>query len=114
MSINGVQDRDTLWIGGEWVPSTGSDTIEVVSPHSEEVIATVPHATEADVDAAVAAANEAFTSGPWPAMGPAERADVLTGFTAALAARATTSPRRSPPRTARRSCSATWARSVPR
>ncbi len=88
MSINGVQDRDTLWIGGDWVPSEGSETIEVISPHTEEVIATVPHAGEADVDKAVAAANEALTSGPWATMTPDERADIMAAFMASLAAKA--------------------------
>lgn len=88
MSINGVQDRDTLWIGGDWVRSEGRETIEVVSPHTEEVIATVPHASEADIDKAVAAANQALTSGPWAGMGPAERADLMAAFMGALASRA--------------------------
>ena len=87
MSINGVQDRDTLWIGGEWVPSEGNETIEVISPHTEEVIATVPHASEADIDKAVAAANQALTAGPWAAMAPAERADLMAAFMGTLAAK---------------------------
>jgi len=87
VSINGVQDRDTLWIGGEWVPSEGNETIEVISPHTEEVIATVPHASEADIDKAVAAANQALTAGPWAAMAPAERADLMAAFMGTLAAK---------------------------
>jgi aldehyde dehydrogenase (NAD+) len=87
MTINGVQDRDTLWIGGEWVASEGDQTIEVVSPHTEEVIATVPEASTADVDKAVAAARAAFDGGPWAQMGPAERADLLASLTAALGVR---------------------------
>ncbi|MET0666099.1 MAG: aldehyde dehydrogenase family protein, partial [Acidimicrobiales bacterium] len=82
-----MQDRDTLWIGGEWVASEGDQTIEVISPHTEEVIATVPEASTADVDKAVAAARAAFDSGPWAQMGPAERADLLASLTAALGAR---------------------------
>jgi acyl-CoA reductase-like NAD-dependent aldehyde dehydrogenase len=31
-----------LFIGGEWVPPAGTQTIEVISPHSEEVIGRVP------------------------------------------------------------------------
>ncbi|MET0883968.1 MAG: aldehyde dehydrogenase, partial [Acidimicrobiales bacterium] len=88
MSINGVQDRDTLWIGGDWVPSDGGGSIEVISPHTEQVIATVPEASTADVDHAVAAARAALESGPWATMEPAGRAEVLTNLTGALGGRA--------------------------
>ena len=88
MSINGVQDRDTLWIGGDWVPSDGGGSIEVISPHTEQVIATVPEASTTDVDNAVAAARAALESGPWATMEPAGRAEILTDLTGALGARA--------------------------
>jgi betaine-aldehyde dehydrogenase len=66
-----------LFIGGEWVDPATSATIDVVSPHTEKVIARVPEAREADVDRAVAAARVAFDQGPWPRMAPSERADVM-------------------------------------
>ncbi|MET0738976.1 MAG: aldehyde dehydrogenase [Acidimicrobiales bacterium] len=88
MSINGVKDRDTLWIGGDWVPSDGGGSIEVISPHTEQVIATVPEASTADVDHAVAAARAALESGPWATMEPAGRAEILTNLTGALGGRA--------------------------
>ena len=88
MSINGVQDRDTLWIGGDWVPSDGGGTIEVVSPHTEQVIATVPEASNADIDQAVVAARNALESGPWATMDPAGRGEILANLTAGLGARA--------------------------
>ncbi len=88
MSINGVQDRDTLWIGGDWVSSDGGGTIEVISPHTEQVIATVPEASNADVDRAVVAARRALESGPWSTMDPAGRGEILAGLNAALGARA--------------------------
>jgi acyl-CoA reductase-like NAD-dependent aldehyde dehydrogenase len=49
----------------------------VISPTTEERIAQVPEAMEADMDAAVAAARKAFNEGPWPRMTPGERAAVL-------------------------------------
>ncbi len=88
MSINGVQDRDTLWIGGDWVPSDGGGTIEVVSPHTEQVIATVPEASNADIDQAVVAARNALESGPWATMDPAGRGEILADLTAGIGARA--------------------------
>ncbi|GAA4375886.1 aldehyde dehydrogenase [Nocardioides caricicola] len=73
-------DRSTLFIDGEWAAPASSDTIQVVSPHSEQVIATVPDGTTADIDAAVAAARRAFDSGPWPRMSPEERIEVVQNF----------------------------------
>jgi len=49
------------------------DILEVVSPHTEQVVATVPAASPDDVDRAVAAARLAFDHGPWPRLDPAER-----------------------------------------
>ncbi|WP_432167056.1 aldehyde dehydrogenase [Streptomyces sp. bgisy031] len=79
--------RDKLFIGGRWVEPSGSDTIEVISPVTEQVVGRVPHATPADVDKAVAAAREAFDHGPWPRMTLAERIEVVTRIKDALAAR---------------------------
>jgi aldehyde dehydrogenase (NAD+) len=66
-----------LFIGGRWVPPSSDAQIEVISPITGQVIAMVPAAREADVDAAVAAARKAFDEGPWPRMAPAERAVAL-------------------------------------
>jgi betaine-aldehyde dehydrogenase len=79
--------HDELFIGGEWVSPQSSDTIDVISPHTEEVIGTVPDASPADIDAAVAAARAAFDDGPWPRMMPAERAEDIKRLSAALQAR---------------------------
>ncbi|KQW42648.1 aldehyde dehydrogenase [Nocardioides sp. Root1257] len=69
-----------LYVGGQWIRSSGTDTIAVVSPTSEEVIARVPAAAPEDVDAAVAAAREAFDRGPWPRATVDERIAVMTNF----------------------------------
>ncbi|MBP2703253.1 aldehyde dehydrogenase [Microbispora sp. RL4-1S] len=69
--------RDRLFIAGGWVAPAGTGTIEVISPHTEEVVARVPEGTAADMDRAVAAAREAFDRGPWPRMSMAERAAVV-------------------------------------
>lgn len=60
------RSHDRLLIGGSWQHSSGQQPIEVVSPVTERVIATVPAATTDDVDRAVAAARRAFVEGPWP------------------------------------------------
>ncbi|MCR3718657.1 MULTISPECIES: aldehyde dehydrogenase [Prauserella salsuginis group] len=73
-----VRSFSKLFIGGRWVDPAGDGVIDVVSPVTEERLATVPDPTVADIDAAVAAARTAFDEGPWPRMTPAERAAVLT------------------------------------
>jgi aldehyde dehydrogenase (NAD+) len=73
-------EHDRLFIGGEWVAPAGTGTIEVVSPHTEEVIGRVPDGTPEDMDRAVAAARTAFDEGPWPRMDPAERAAIVARF----------------------------------
>jgi aldehyde dehydrogenase (NAD+) len=80
-------NRDKFFIGGEWVAPAGNDTLAVISPSTEEVIAKVPDATTADVDRAVAAARNAYDTGPWPLMSPAERADVMAEISQAIQAR---------------------------
>jgi betaine-aldehyde dehydrogenase len=72
-----MHDHDRFYIGGEWVAPAGSATIDVISPHTEEVIGRVPDGTAADMDRAVAAARDAFDNGPWPRMAPQERAAVV-------------------------------------
>lgn len=85
--------HDRLYIGGQWLPPTGDGVIEVVSPHTEAVIALVAAPTAADVDAAVLAARTAFEHGPWRRTPVAERvaairdlADRYTAREAELAA----------------------------
>ena len=82
-------DRDAFYIDGGWRAPATDATLQVVSPHSEEVIATVPEAAPADVDAAVAAARQAFDHGPWPRMTPQERIAVIEAFSGLYAAKLT-------------------------
>ena len=64
-----------LFIGGEWVDPQGEDRHKTVNPATEEVLAEVAWAGEADVDRAVQAAAKAFPV--WSAMPGAERAKYL-------------------------------------
>jgi aldehyde dehydrogenase (NAD+) len=73
-------DRSTLFIDGAWAEPAGTETIEVVSPHTEEVVARVPAGTPADIDAAVSAARRAFDEGPWPRLSPEERIEIVQTF----------------------------------
>jgi aldehyde dehydrogenase (NAD+) len=83
-----MQVHGRLFIGGDWVQPATSATLDVISPHTEEVIARVPEGGEADMDRAVAAARDAFDHGPWPRMTAAERADVMTAILGYLQERA--------------------------
>ena len=82
-----MQVRDRLYIGGDWVAPTGPGTHDVISPVTEELIASVPEGTTADMDRAVAAAREAFDRGDWPRLTPAERAATVQRFAELYAAR---------------------------
>src|SRR5438874_2294470 len=64
--------RKQLFINGGWRDASGGRTIEVVNPATEEVIAEVASAEQADVDAAVAAARAAL-DGPWAKLSARER-----------------------------------------
>jgi aldehyde dehydrogenase (NAD+) len=80
-------DRDTFFIDGQWVAPAGTGTIEVISPHTEEVIATVPDGTAADMDRAVAAARRTFDETGWPTMPADERLAIVARFAELYAAR---------------------------
>jgi len=69
--------RTELFIDGGWVTPGTDAAIEIVSPHSEQVIGHSPAAAPADVDRAVAAARTAFDHGPWPRLTPAERIEAV-------------------------------------
>ncbi|WP_405141067.1 aldehyde dehydrogenase [Sphaerisporangium sp. NBC_01403] len=79
--------HDRLFIGGDWVAPAGTATIDVISPHTEEIVGRVPDGTPADMDNAVAAARQAFDHGPWPRMSMAERAEVVGKLAGLYAAR---------------------------
>jgi len=74
---------ESLYIGGEWVMPEDGRVIEVVSPHSEEVVGEAPAAGPAEVDRAVAAARAAVDDGRWPRLDPAERIDAVRRLAAA-------------------------------
>jgi aldehyde dehydrogenase (NAD+) len=68
--------RKQLFINGEWRDAAGGQTIAVVNPATEEVIAEVASADASDVDAAVTAARAAF-DGPWAKLSARERGKLV-------------------------------------
>ncbi len=78
---------DKLFIGGRWVQPASGRKLRLVNPANEEQFFEVPEASSEDMQAAVAAARQAFDKGPWPRMTPAERAAKMRAISAALAKR---------------------------
>ena len=80
-----MQVRDKLYIGGAWVSSTGSGSLEVFNSATEEVVGTIPEGTPEDVDRAARAAADAFPE--WAATSKDERAKTLARVQESLTAR---------------------------
>jgi len=79
-----IKAPQQFFIGGQWRSPRGSGKLQVISPVTEEPVMDFAEAAPADVDAAVAAAREAFDNGPWPRMSPAERGAALLRVSAKL------------------------------
>ncbi len=81
-------DSSELFIGGGWVKPQGTGRIPVVSASTEETIGSVPDGTNADIDAAVAAARKAFDDPKgWTSWSAEDRAQALERLAAAFDAR---------------------------
>jgi acyl-CoA reductase-like NAD-dependent aldehyde dehydrogenase len=72
-----LRSFDEVFIGGEWLKSVGDQRINVISPSTEEEIASVPAGQPGDIDRGVAAARRAFDSGAWSDMPAADRARLM-------------------------------------
>jgi len=66
------------FIGGKWVASSGTETLEVPNPATGEVLARVPISTKEDVEQAVQAAKQAFAT--WRNTPVPKRARVMFSF----------------------------------
>lgn len=75
-----------MLIGGMWVDAVSGDTMQTLSPSTNEPFGLVPSAGTEDVDKAVAAAREAFPE--WSSKIQAERSEILTKIASALRANA--------------------------
>jgi betaine-aldehyde dehydrogenase len=74
-----------MLIGGEWKDAKAGEIVDSVNPATEEVIATFPHAKEADVQLAVDAAKEGFKE--WRTYSWVKRAKIMREFGARMAER---------------------------
>ena len=73
-------------IAGRSVPAKSGETFDTINPANGQTIARIAKGASADVDAAVAAAREAFDHGPWPRLSPAERKVIMQRFATVLEA----------------------------
>jgi betaine-aldehyde dehydrogenase len=81
-----MREYDKHFIGGKWVAASGTNSIEVINPATEQPIGRVPSGTAEDVDAAARAARAAFEG--WSTTPVADRAAILMEIHEGLAARA--------------------------
>ena len=78
--------RDTIYVDGAFIPSTGTGTLPVTNPFTEQVIGQVPEGTVEDVDKAVRAAAAALPA--WAATSLDDRVKYCTAIAEGLKARA--------------------------
>jgi aldehyde dehydrogenase (NAD+) len=57
-----MKDKSQFYINGSWVDSESNEKIEVINPANEEIIGHVTAGTQQDIDKAVTAALQAFSS----------------------------------------------------
>ena len=80
-----LRHRDAFFIGGDWSPATGGESLAVVNPATEQELGSVPAGSEADIGRAVAAARAAFAG--WSNTPVQERSRLLAATADGLAAR---------------------------
>jgi acyl-CoA reductase-like NAD-dependent aldehyde dehydrogenase len=83
-----ISGSHQLLIGGERLDAADGRTFASIDPATGSEIATVAHAGAEDVARAVAAAREAFASGPWGSMPAAGRERLMHALADAVEARA--------------------------
>jgi lactaldehyde dehydrogenase/glycolaldehyde dehydrogenase len=77
------EQSETLYIGGQWANGGGA-ALNVVDPSTEELLATVPAATKADVERALTSAQDAAAA--WRRLPAVERGDRLRAIADVLVA----------------------------
>jgi aldehyde dehydrogenase (NAD+) len=81
-----IRDEYGLYIGGEWGAAAAGKTFETIDPATEQRLATVAYAADADVDRAVRAARRGYDK-YWRKLRPAERAKYVYRLARALTER---------------------------
>src|SRR5438132_3603210 len=70
-----TETKHQILVGGAWADAASGETMEVLNPATEDVIAEVPRCGAEDVDRAVEAAKKALPG--WLESTPGERAELL-------------------------------------
>ena len=78
-------EHQNIFVNGKWLPSSGTGTLSVINPVTEEVIATIPRGSVDDVDRAARAAAAAFSA--WSNSSLDARAAVFTRLARIVEAR---------------------------
>jgi aldehyde dehydrogenase (NAD+) len=73
-----------MFIGGAFTAGASGAVEPVINPATEAVIGEAPVGTMADVEAALAAAQDSFANGPWRRMSPRQRVEKMQAFYDAL------------------------------
>jgi 1-pyrroline dehydrogenase len=73
--VSTTEATQKIFIGGEWTEAASGETMAVLNPATEEIIAEVPRCGAEDVDRAVAAAKKALPE--WLETTPGERQEIL-------------------------------------
>ena len=84
--------KHNMYVDGRWIEAASREYFESDDPYRGKPWALIPRGTPDDVDGAVTAAHNAFTSGPWPQLTPSQRGallrklgDLIAGRSKALA-----------------------------
>lgn len=78
MQVRDDKIRDfKVFINGEWLDAASGQTFETQDPYTAKTWANVPRCDAQDVNLAVDAARAAFETGPWAAMHPTQRGQLL-------------------------------------
>lgn len=73
-----------MYVDGAWVDAEGGKTFDSLNPSTGQAWASIPAASEADVNKAVEAAHRAFSEGPWSTMLATERGVLLRQLAEAM------------------------------
>ena len=78
------QDRNSLFVDGNFVDAQSSARLPVINPSTEQTIGSIVDSVEADVDYAVSAAEKSLQSDAWSTLDPNERAKYIRALGDAL------------------------------
>jgi acyl-CoA reductase-like NAD-dependent aldehyde dehydrogenase len=77
-----------LYVDGVWRAPASDETLTILNPSTGKALSEMAVGAPSDVDAAVASAQRALTSGPWPKMSGTARRNLLLAWAAEVRASA--------------------------